>query len=218
MAEIETLEIPGYRGEAVPNVFFQAPKDTAHLGVLLPGFGYTAQAPALYFSRILLLQHGADVLQVNYNYQHDPRFNLRDEALFYPWIEADARAALQAGLARRTYERVTLIGKSLGTLALGCLVEAEELRVDDCIWMTPILSNERLRSQISLCKQRGLVIIGDEDHYYDEKTLEELERVTGNPTLVIPGADHALELPGKAVESVQAVEYIVEALDTFLWA
>jgi hypothetical protein len=38
----------------------------------------------------------------------------------------------------------------------------------------------------------------------------------GRETLVIPGADHSLEIPGDVLASLQAVERIVAAVQVFV--
>src|SRR5215210_1072785 len=64
-----TLDIRGHRGDAVPNTFFAQDSETHHLAVVFPGLGYTAHMPVLYYPRRLLLERGADVLLVEYDYR-----------------------------------------------------------------------------------------------------------------------------------------------------
>jgi hypothetical protein len=69
--------------------------------------------------------HGADVLCVEYDYYCKPAFRQASGAERDRWLFADATAALEAGLAQRTYEQIVLVGKSLDTLAMGHLITAD---------------------------------------------------------------------------------------------
>ena len=70
-----TLDIRGHRGDAVPNTFFAQDSETHHLAFVFPRLGYTAHMmPVLYYPR-LLLERGADVLLVEYDYREQA--NLR---------------------------------------------------------------------------------------------------------------------------------------------
>ena len=56
--------------------------------------------------------------------------------------------------ASERYERVVLIGKSLGTLAMGHLLTMADPPPNvGAVWLTPLLSNERLRQQISAVRR-----------------------------------------------------------------
>ncbi|MFH1084345.1 MAG: hypothetical protein V1772_01095, partial [Chloroflexota bacterium] len=62
MATYRALDIFGYRGAPVPNTYVSQGGD--HLALILPGRGYRATMPALYFPELALLARGADVLRV----------------------------------------------------------------------------------------------------------------------------------------------------------
>ena len=66
MAEIRigSLSISGYGDKAVPNRFFQQVGFASELVVLLPGLNYSCDLPLLYYPMRLLVERGADVLQL----------------------------------------------------------------------------------------------------------------------------------------------------------
>ncbi len=102
-----------------------------------------AQMPLMYYPGRLLLESGADVFLVGYNYSQRPDFQSAPVEERDLWLRTDAIAAYQAALAQRNYERVTLVGKSIGTRAIGHLLATEErLPSLRCVWLTPILRNE----------------------------------------------------------------------------
>ncbi len=152
MKSIETLDVVGYRGEVVPSALFHQEHETHHLAVLFPGFGYTGDMPLLYYPRQLLLASGADVFVVGYNYSQRQDFLAASAEERDLWLRADTIGAYKKAAAQRNYERVTLVGKSIGTRAIGHLLATEEpLPCLRCVWLTPIFRNETLRAQI---KQR----------------------------------------------------------------
>lgn len=118
----EHLEIVGHCGDPVPNTFWRQRGETAHVGVVLPGAGYTCQMPLLYYPTRLLLGAGADVLQVEYAYLGQAAFRALPDDEQERRFFADVEAALRTGAAQRAYGRLTLVGKSLGTLAMGHLL------------------------------------------------------------------------------------------------
>jgi len=62
----------------------------------------------------------------------------------------------------------------------------------------------------------ALFVIGTADRQYKPDLLAQVESATGGETLVIPGADHSLEIPGDVPASLQAMERIVLALQGFV--
>ena len=55
MYSTETISILGYHDEPVPHTFFKQDATTDHLAIILPGRGYTAQMPLLFYPITLLL-------------------------------------------------------------------------------------------------------------------------------------------------------------------
>jgi hypothetical protein len=50
-----TLDIAGYERATVPNTFIRQQDETARAALILPGLGYTAQMPLLFYVAELLL-------------------------------------------------------------------------------------------------------------------------------------------------------------------
>ena len=217
MATSTTLTIQGYRDEFVPNRFLRPEGAIDHLAVLLPGLGYTLDMPLFYYAENLLLERGWDVLRVEYAYNTRPEFQTLAKPERDRWLLADATAAWRAGLDQRTYERVVLIGKSLGTLAMGHLLTMADPPPNvGAVWLTPMLSVERLRQQISQYGGPSLFAIGTADPHFDPVVLEKMQAATTGEAVVVKNADHGMDIPGHPVASIRAVEPVVEALGRFL--
>ena len=215
MYAIESLDIRGYQNIPVPNAFFRQQHVTDHLAIVFPGMGYTAQMPVLYYPTRLLLSRAADVLRVDYVY---PRPELQALAATEQErsFQTDITAAYAAARTQRPYTQVTLVGKSIGTLALGYLLATTPMPPVRCIWLTPLLRNDQLRSQMCQIKHPALIVIGTADPHYNATYLAEVEAATDGWSVIIEDADHSLEIDGKLVESIQAQARIIEAMEQFI--
>jgi len=213
--EFRSLDIPGYKNQPVPNTFIVQPNPTPHLGVILPGYRHSADMADLHYAGRILLDLGADLLRVEYVYQRTD-FMKQPERERDKWISSDVLAACNAALSYRPYNKITLVGKSLGTLAVGHLLADSRFQGADCVWSTPLLTVKWLCSRIERVRPRSLFIIGTADQFYQPEILKHLEDVTHGRSVVIEGADHGLEIPGSIPQSLNALLQIVGALQQFL--
>jgi predicted alpha/beta-hydrolase family hydrolase len=217
MATSTTLTIHGYRDELVPNRLLRPEGAIDHLAVLLPGFGYTLDMPLFYYAENLLLERGWDVLRVEYAYNERLEFQNLPKPEQNRWLLTDTTAAWRAGLGQRTYERVVLIGKSLGTLAMGHLLTLPDPHPTvGAVWLTPLLTQERLRQQIQQYGGPSLFVIGTADPHFDPVLLEKMQVATIGEAVVVKNADHGMDIPGDPIASIRAVERVVETLGRFL--
>src|SRR3712207_7853709 len=80
---------------------------------VFPKLGYAAHMmPVLYYPR-LLLERGADVLLVEYDYREQANLRMPRNPERNRWFFDDVAAACEAGLGQLPDSRVTLVGKSL---------------------------------------------------------------------------------------------------------
>jgi hypothetical protein len=217
MATETILPITGYRGRAVPNRLLRPRGAIDQLAVLLPGLGYTLDMPLFYYIQMMCLDVGIDVLRVETAYNREPGFAaaMQDEQV--DWVATDAVAAWHAALAGAEYLAAVVVGKSLGTLAMPGLFDERTVRniAFHSVWLTPLLSQTRVRQEIGGLRGRSLVAIGDADPYYDPEILAQLERA-GVKVVVVPGADHGMNLPGDAVGSAQVLAAVIAAIRDFI--
>jgi hypothetical protein len=213
--EIVSIDSAGYDGKPVPTSMIVHPQTTDHLGIILPGFRHTIDMPDLHYAGLILQHKGADVLRVEYGYSKTDFMN-RPEPERAERLSADARAACAAGLQKRAYRKISLIGKSLGTLAMGHLLEDPVYSAAACIWSTPILANAWLCAQIRERRPRSLFIIGTADQFYDPALLGDLVDATGGKALVLEGVHHGLEIEGDIPGTLTALHRIVDAMQEFI--
>lgn len=212
-----SLHFYGGQGELIPNTFYRQPQSSGRLAILFPGYNYSASMPVLYYPAYLVLQLGYDLLSVDYQYSRQADFPSLTAAEQSRRLAGDARAACDAAFEQDSFTQITLIGKSIGTLAMGHLL-ATDARVKSarCVWLTPLLHDERLRGQIKLARPASLFVTGDRDRHYQPAYLAELVDATGGKSLVAPGADHGLDVEGDALASVQVLASLLQALQDFL--
>jgi hypothetical protein len=217
--EISTLKLAGHADLPVPNRFFRVsqPHQAVNktLAVILPGLNYTCDMPLLYYPAKLLMGRGADVLQVHSDYTASI-FQSADRQEQAVWLASDAQAALRSGRAQGDYSHVVLIGKSIGTLALASLITAEKDLPAVVVWLTPLLSQPRLVESASSSPLPGLFVASRADPTFNASALEHIRRRASAESLLFEGANHSLEIPGDALQSLEILRQVMHGLQSFL--
>ena len=202
---------------SIPNTYFRQEKKSDHLSLILPGLNYTCDMPLLYYSTQVMLAAGADVVQVKYDYTQTERNQASSLRERFSQMKEDVTQIAQVALRQRDYQHLTLIGKSLGTLAIPYLLDADlPVKPQTVIFLTPIL-NELLPA-LNLIQQcaHTFYVIGTQDHYYDPDLITHFRTETPDNFLIIEGANHSLEIPGEIMQSLSQLKIIVERIDLFI--
>jgi hypothetical protein len=213
--ELKTLDAIGYNNQKVPNTFVVQSKPTGHLGIILPGYRHSADMADLHYAGRILREQGADLLRVEYLY-YQIDYLSQSESDQNQRISEDVFAVCNACLAFRPYDKITLIGKSLGTRGMGFLLGDERFQKANCVWSTPLLTTEWIYSRIEQIRPPSLFIFGTADKFYELKMLEHLINVTNGHAVIIEGANHGLEIPESIPKTLAALGQIVQALQDFL--
>lgn len=216
MFSITSLEIAGHNGRPVANQLYRGGGESDWLALVLPGMGYTAAMPLLYYPTFLLLGLGAEVLQVSYDFDRDPAYQRASAQERRRWLAEEVNAAYTAGMAQRTYRRLTLVGKSIGTLAMADLLPQTPADSTRCVWLTPLLPSPELRAAIRQHPRPSLFAIGTADPGYDAGLLDEVRQATGGEALVFEGTDHSLMLGGDIEGALAIMGRLIAALRAFL--
>lgn len=217
MYSLDKFLIKGYKQLEVPNTFYKHKENHKHLAVLLPGMGYTCQMPLMYYTTRLLLEQEINVFQVEYDYSHNETFTSLPFEKQKEWLLTDVRAGLNAIFDYQVYEKVTIIGKSLGTLAMGHLLpHYQQLKKADAIWLTPLFHNEKLVKEILECPQRSLFITGSADSCYVEENATRILQETESELLLIENGNHSLEIKDNIFSSIEAMSKVLTGIKQFL--
>lgn len=213
--EITNINIDGHDHQPIPNRFFRHKSGATTLGVLFPGLNYTNDMPLLFYTGKVLRLHGADVLQVNTDYT-TPEFQALSTAERAQRLSSDAQAALQAGLAQRNYNRLVLAGKSIGTLVLSQLITSGQYSTALTIWLTPLLRQPQLVTAARQLKNPALFLSGTGDSAFDARVMDQIQAETRAEAIIIPGANHSLEIESDLTGSLAALQEVVQGIDAFL--
>lgn len=181
--------------------------DPARVATVLPGQGYTAQGPLLWYASAVLRDAGWTVRTVVWDGEPDGRDEARE---VYARIVRD-------GVDAAPDARHLVVGKSLGTLAMPAAVE---LRLPG-VWLTPLISASGTDDVRAAARALGaggapaLLVGGTADELWDSDAAA----ASGAWVLEVPGADHSMEVPGDLRRSLEilgevtaAVADLVEAL------
>lgn len=129
----------------------------------------------------------------------------------------DVEAAYHVATKKLDAEVDVLIGKSLGTIAIGHLLDKHP-RLSQCrvVWHTPLILLPELQQQIKNHHPQSLFVIGTADPHYDQDTLAELVESTNGEAVVVEDANHAMEVPGEVNDSLWIIGKIIDSVGEFL--
>ena len=154
---------------------------------------YPTRAPVLWFAREAALAQGWSALEV----LGEPGENSEPVA----WQRAAAEAALEAAGSEQTL----VIGKSLATLLTGVVGD----RGLPAVWLTPALTEAAVGEGLARARRPTVVIGGSADDFWRPQAIPD------NPALEVielPGLDHALQVPGDPLASLEPLRVVVRAV------
>lgn len=163
------------------------------VATVLPGRGYTCDAPLLHYTRLLLRTRGWTVRTVRWRVPPSPA-QLLDAA-------PDLLDAVQAS-------QHLVVAKSLGTWVLPLAVE----RGLPGVWLTPLLREDRLLQAARASSSPTMLVGGSADPSWDSGAAA----ASGQRVLEVAGADHSLEVVGDVAASIQALQLVVAEVADFL--
>ena len=217
MISREQLIIKGHNGRTVKNKFLKHSDDVQSVALVFPGLAYNTDMPLLHYTIETILGSGINVLTVDYDYSNIPEFlelQIRERS---DWVIEDIEAALKAITEERNQNVGCLVGKSLGTLAVGHLLETyPNLREAKTIWLTPLIKNPQLLEQMLAYMKDAVLVVGTEDSHYDRDIVDRLNAATQLSGIIIDRANHSLEIEGEVTQSLRILMQIVAILEQFL--
>ena len=207
--KIDSLDVQGFDAP-VPNSFWSIGSDT--LLVLLPGLGYTNEMPIMFYLHELAINRRYDVLQVNYDYRGIPR-DTSAEAWSARMI-GDVQPAIEAALAKGSYQNVILAGKSIGTRVMAALLAHGFDKATAYIWLTPLFMAEPIR-EIAMKYLPAVAVFGDADYAVKDVDFGKIANA-GVYLVIQPGGDHGMMIPGNVPESIADLAKAMHEIDGWL--
>lgn len=182
-------------GCKVNNMLYQQQIPSKALAVLFPGRGYTCVKPLLHYAAMAAMEHGMDVLCLEYGfYQAGAEFTASDIAPFASELCGILRAA-----GAQDYPELFFISKSLGTVLAGEVAQGFQKQTIHQLFLTPVE-----RTLPFLLRASAYTILGTADDAFPAHCLEQVRGLGHCKITLIPNADHSLET-GEGVEKNLAI-------------
>ncbi len=182
------------------------------LAIVLPGRGYSAQGPALRLPILAAEQAGYETTVIEYPVE-------ALEAKDWDAVAESARRQVRQALSSPLRGRVVVLAKSLGTRVLAEtadeLADFEQVSV---VWVTPLFGDTGIRTAAVNANWRSLIVCGEVDPFHDVDGTAEVSAGVDAEVLVLPGADHALEVEGNVAATVAGLSTLADAALDFLVA
>lgn len=211
------LSIVNASGRSLSNLFFRADHANGWLALVLPGLGYSADMPLLYYSKMLLFDRGVDVLQLMPATQ-SPEFQSLDAKNREGWLRRDILAGLEVGLRQRSYRGLVLVGKSIGSISVALALPTAQSRLPTCaVWLTPLFREAIVMDAAFSCKGPSFFLCGSADSTYQQEKMDSILKL--NPKAIAwiaAGADHSIEINGDEEATFQAMKEGMQTLGRFL--
>jgi hypothetical protein len=207
--KIDKLNFAGPSGP-IPASLISTQQSTNETAVVLPGAGYPCTMPLLYYSIDALILKGYQVLAINKVYADDSKwlqYKTIESALKY--VEDDTLDLFTQISSQFSNQVKVLLGRSLGTFQMARVLELRIVGPRQVVWQTPSLHDKW--PVIKSCGVLGFGIIGTLDQRY-EAAINHLPQ----ESIIIEGADHAMESPGNVIQSIKNVEKVIKATSDWL--
>jgi hypothetical protein len=200
----------------ISNKFFDQNGAAKSLALILPGLRYTCDMPLLYYTTELLLIQGFDILQL-WTESNDPDFQEASQLEQAQYLLEDSRALLEASNHGESYERLFLVGKSIGTLSMTFLLNMNvDLSNVHTIWLTPLLNLEPVAQAVQNLSGPAYFAGSSSDPTFDPGIVTQIQSMPNATLDVIIDADHSLEIPGDPGKSIHALSQVMGSLTSFI--
>lgn len=196
--------------KSIPYRLIEQNDETNSLAIVLPGAGYTTQAPLLHFTTGVFYSKGFDVLHINYRFSREEMsaLNERDFA-------RDVQPVIDNATKNKKYSNYYVVAKSIGTIALSYLLDHPILKDAKAVWLTPLLQRDDVFNAMVNSENQGLCMIGDKDSCFIEERFEKLKNNQNLRLKVVEGGNHGLELDKEPIKSIEILKSVISAINEF---
>lgn len=197
--------------KSIPFRLIEQKEGTNSLVIVLPGAGYSTQAPLLYYTTGLFYNKGFDVLHINYSFNRHEMSNLNETDL-----ARDILAIIETAINDKKYSNFYIVAKSIGTKVLRCLLDDTMFKDAKLVWLTPLLQNDEVFHAMLNSNHKALSIFGDKDRHCF--IVERFEKLKNNPNLtlkMVKGGNHSLELDEDPIKSIDVLKKVILDINEF---
>ncbi|WP_066070308.1 alpha/beta family hydrolase [Neobacillus soli] len=201
----------------IPYMWIRSENPNKSICVMLPGLGYSTQRPLFHYATGVCLNNHVDVLHINYDFAKNEHFKKLTRSEQDRWMYEDVKAVVDEVLKDSTYEQCILLSKSIGTIPMA--IEWTEKNFSHNafgIWLTPLLKDDNVFNTLLNTELPSLCVIGDQDHHFIEERISSFKKNELVSSVLIPNADHGLEIKGDIVASIDAVKEVMASVQEFI--
>lgn len=198
---VQPIEIPSYADVTIQNIL--AGTGSSRLVVLLPGLGYTVDAPLFHYLRKIAWHNNCDTLSIKYGFQvaqsrYDPQYQGD--------ITKESQQAIEVAL-KKGYSELVIVGKSLGT-PMAAILANRFSQTNKLLLLTPIRDSHTIAPNIET-----LAVIGTADPRYEDGLAVNTKNLRWK---VYEGLDHSLEVRGDMLASIDIMRDVMGECQQFL--
>ncbi|CAH2715284.1 hypothetical protein BACCIP111895_02468 [Neobacillus rhizosphaerae] len=201
----------------IPFKWIRSEQPNNSICIMLPGLGYTTKRPLFHYATGVCLNNRIDALHVNYEFAKNEHFKKLSETEQEDWMYEDVKAVVREVLKDTNYEQCFLLSKSIGTIPMAMeWTEKNFIHNSVGIWLTPLIKYENVYQALLKTELPSLCIIGDQDHHFIEERINSIKNNERLSTVVIPNADHSLEIKEDILASIDAAKEVITAIQEFI--
>ncbi|MFP7471135.1 alpha/beta hydrolase [Niallia taxi] len=195
---------------SIPFRLIEQQETADNLVIILPGAGYTTQAPLLHFTTSMFYTKGFDVLHINYSFSKQELSYLSEKD-----FTIEIQRTIDKAIENKKYKNIFVVAKSIGTIALSYLLHNKMLKDAKTIWLTPLLQRDDVFKAMVTNENKGLCIIGDKDSCFIAERFGKLKNNRQLTFHLVEGGNHSLELDGLPIESVEILKGVLMEISNF---
>ncbi|WHY78478.1 alpha/beta hydrolase [Neobacillus sp. WH10] len=201
----------------IPYTWIRREEPNHAICIMLPGLGYSTQRPLFHYATGMCLNHNIDVLQINYHFAKNEQFKKLSETDQDQWMYEDVKAVVDEVLKETVYKHCILMSKSIGTIPMAMeWTEKNYIKNTIGVWLTPLMKDDNVFQALLNTDRPSLCVIGDHDHHFIKERISSLKNNNLVSTVVIPNADHGLEIKGDILASIEAIKEVIERVQEFM--
>ncbi|MGE7632246.1 alpha/beta hydrolase [Bacillus paramycoides] len=178
---------------------------------MFSGSGYNYDKPLFYYTTMVMLQNKIDVVHIHYSY--DEQLMKKPMEEITKIMMDDINPVMNEVLKNGQYNKSMFLGKSLGTIPIANdLMKREGFLQSKMILLTPLLTYHSIFESILNSNHERLLVIGDKDHQYNARQIDQLEQ-SNLKIEIVKNANHSLNVGEFETEnSISALLRVIEKL------
>jgi hypothetical protein len=217
MYELIENEVLRNEYSTIPYLWIRGKKPNKRICIMLPGLGYTTQQPLFHYATNLFADNGVDILHINYHFVKNKHFAMLSKIEQEQWMYDDVQAVVNEVLVNTNYEQCFLLSKSIGSIPMATEWKHSNFIQNPVgIWLTPLLKEDLVFDTLLKTDIPSICVIGDQDQHYVEERISFLENNSLISMLVIPNANHSLEVNGDILATIDAMKITMTRINEFI--